>query len=137
MTITLDLAPQEAARLEIIASRNGSDADSAAYSLLVEALAHTAETGEFAAESRSRPATVWSAEFRAKYNIAAEAQPLTEEELRALSPEEEAEAIRLGLEDSFAGRVTPLAEGGAKVRARHNLPEGAKAMSQEELMLLP
>lgn len=136
MTITLDLAPEEAAKLETIATKNGRDTDSEAYSLLAEALAQNAEMDEIAVKSHSQPPTVWSAEFRAKYNIPADAQPLTEEELKAMDPEDEGEAISLGLDASFAGRVTPLAEWSAKVRARHNLPEMATTMSQEELMLL-
>ena len=137
MTITLDLAPEDTERLNGIVAKNGGDAEAAARSLFKKALADAADAHDFALEGRSMPAAEWDAEFRAKYNIPLDMQPLTEEELRALSPEDEGEAISLGLDDSFAGRVTPLAEWSAKVRARHNLPEGVKAMSHEEAMLLP
>jgi len=60
-----------------------------------------------------------------------------QDEEQMLSSQEEAEAISLGLDDSFAGRVTPLAEWSAKFRARHNIPEGAKAMTHEEARRLP
>ena len=134
MTITLDLAPEDEAQLHVIAARQGQNADTVAYDLFAAALANFRRT-----EVVERPGSAagWSAEFRAKYHIPADAQPLSDEELQALNPEDEGEAISLGLDDSFAGRVTPLAEWSAKVRARHNLPEGGKIMSDEELMLLP
>ncbi len=133
MTITLNLAPEDEAQLNDIAAQKGQNADTLAYDLFTAALAgYCAPTA-----GQPHPATEWSAEFRAKYNIPADAQPLSDEELRASNPEDEDEAIRLALEDSFAGRATPLAEWSAKVRARHNLPEGGKAMSQEEAALVP
>jgi len=133
MTITLNLAPKDEAQLNVIAAQQGQNADTVAYDLFAAALAGYRAPSA----SRSHPAIEWSAEFRAKYHIPADAQPLSDEELRALDPEDEGEAISMGLDASFAGRVTPLAEWSAKVRARHNLPEGAKAMSHEEAMLLP
>lgn len=80
---------------------------------------------------------MWSAEFRTKYNIPADVEPLSDEELRALDPEDEAEAISVGLDDSFAGWVTPSAEWSARFRARHNIPEGGHPMSHEGAELLP
>ncbi len=133
MTITLNLAPEDEAELNVIAAQKGQNADTVAYDLFAAALAGY----RVPSASRPQPATEWSAEFRAKYHIPADAQPLSDEELRALDPEDEGEAISLGLDASFAGRVTPLAEWSAKVRARHNLPEGGKVMSDEEVMLLP
>ncbi len=112
MTITLNLAPEEEAQLNIIASQQGQNADAVAHKIFAAALA----------------------ESKARHDAPLGAQPPPEIEL---SPEEEAEAIRLGLEDSFAGRVTPLAEWSARFRARHNIPEGAKAMTHEEALRLP
>lgn len=137
MTITLDLAPEDTERLYGIAAKNGDDAEAAARSLFKKALADAADAHDFALEGQSGPVSEWDADFRAKYNISPNMQPLTEEELKAIDPEDEGEAISVGLDASFAGRVTPLAEWSAKVRARHNLPEGAKAMSHEEAMRLP
>ena len=84
----------------------------------------------------SCPASEQDKQFRAKYNIPADAEILPDEELM-LTLEEEDEAICLALDDSFAGRVTPLAEWSAKFRARHNIPEGIAPMTHEEAMLLP
>lgn len=112
MTIILNLAPKEEAQLNIIASRQGQDADAVAYKIFAAALA----------------------ESEARHDAPMGVQPPPEIEL---SPEEEAEAIRLGLEDSFAGRVTPLAEWSARFRARHNIPKGARAMTHEEALHLP
>lgn len=111
MTITLILAPEDEAKLNEFAAQKGQNADTLANDLFTSALA----------------------EYRVKHHAPLDVQTLPETEL---SPEEEAEAISLGLDDSFAGRVTPLAEWSAKVRARHNLPEGGKVMSAEEVMLL-
>ena len=63
--------------------------------------------------------------------------PASQDEERILTAKEEAEAISLGLDASFAGRVTPLAEWSAKFRARHNIPEGTRAMTHEEALRLP
>lgn len=112
MTITLNLAPEDEAQLNIIASQQGQNADTLAYDLFAAALA----------------------EFKTRHSVPANAQILPETEL---SPEEEAEAISIGLDASFAGRVTPLAEWSARFRARHNIPEGARAMTHEEAMRLP
>ena len=133
MTITLHLAPEDEAELNEIAARQGQDADTLAYDLFAAALAgyRNPSAGRF------QQATEWSAEFRAKYHIPVDAQPLSDEELQALNPEDEGEAISLGLDDSFAGRVTPLAEWSAKVRARHNLPKGITPMTHEEAMQVP
>lgn len=134
MTITLTLAPEDEAELNVIAVRKGQNADMLASDLFAAALAQfrqTAETG------RSLSVTEWSAEFRTKYNIPADAQPLSDEDFVVLTPEEEDEAICLALDDSFAGHTMPLAEWSAKVRARHNLPEGGKAMTHEEAMRVP
>ncbi len=133
MTITLNLPAKDEAELSDIAAREGQTIDTLAHKVFTAWLARYHAP---AADSPS-PATEWSAEFRAKYNIPADMHPLTEEELRAMNPEDESEAISLGLDDSFAGRVTPLAEWSAKVRARHNLPERASEMTPEEVMLLP
>ncbi len=133
MPITLNLASEDEAQLNDIAAQKGQDVDTVAYDLFSAALAGYRAPSA----SQPHPATEWSAEFRAKYNIPAGAHPLGDEELKAQDPEDEGEAISLGLDASFAGRVTPLAEWSAKVRARHNLPEGGKVMSDEELMLLP
>lgn len=57
--------------------------------------------------------------------------------LEQAAREREAEAIRRGLEDSLAGRVTPLAAWDAKFRARHNIPAGVEPMSDEEAQALP
>ena len=108
MTITLDLAPEDEAELNVIAARQGQNADAAAHALFTAALAQAARLREIVVE-----------------------------EDQILTPEEEIKAIRLGLEDSFAGRVTPLAEWSAKFRTRHNIPEGAKAMTHEEALRLP
>ena len=107
MTITLHLAPEDEAQLNVIAARQGKNADATAHALFTDALTQAVQlrTG------------VLDEDF-------------------LLTPEEETEAIRLGLEDSFAGRVTPLAEWSAKFRARHNIPEGSKAMTHEEAMRL-
>ncbi len=59
-------------------------------------------------------------------------RPASKDDELRLTAEEETEPIRLRLEDSLAGRVTPLAEWSAKFRVRHNIPEGAKAMTHEE-----
>ena len=112
MTITLNLAPEDEAELNVIAAQKGQNADTVAYTLFAAALA----------------------EFKTKPHDSTDAQPLPETEL---SPEEEAEAISIGLDASFAGRVTPLAEWSAKFRARHNIPEGVKPMTHEEAMRLP
>ena len=125
MTITLNLAPEDEAQLNVIAVQQGQDADTVAYDLFAAALAGYRAPSA----SRSHPAVEWSAEFRAKYHISADAQPLPSEDFLVLTPEEEDEAICLALDDSFAGRVTPLAEWSAKFRARHNISEGAKAMT--------
>ncbi len=50
--------------------------------------------------------------------------------------ERDVEAIRKGLQDGLAGRVTPLAEWDAKFRARHNIPEGIEPMSDAEAQAL-
>lgn len=133
MTITLNLAPEDEAQLNVIAARQGQNADTVAYDLFTAALAGYRTPSA----SQSPPATEWSAEFRAKYNISADAQPLSDDDFLVLTPEEESEAICLALDDSFAGRVTPLAEWSAKVRARHNLPEGIAPMTHEEAMQVP
>ena len=108
MTITLDLAPEDEAQLTVIAARQGQNADAAAHALFTAALAQAARFREIILD-----------------------------EDRTLAAEEEIEAIRLGLEDSFAGRVTPLAEWSAKFRARHNILEGTQAMTHEEALRLP
>ncbi len=133
MTIILDLAPEEEAKLNTIAAQKGQNADTVAYGLFSAALAEVPA----AANGVSHPATEWSAEFRTKYNIPADAHPLKDEDFLILTPEEEDEAICLALDDSFAGRVTPFAEWKAKFRARHNLPEGGDAMPHEDAILLP
>ena len=135
MIITLNLTPEDTEKLNDIAAKNGGDVEAAARLLFKEALADAAGTHDLALENQSTPVPEWNAEFRAKYNISPDMQPFVEKE-PTLTPEEETEAINLGLDDSFAGRVTPLAEWSAKVRARHNLPEGVKAMTHEELMRL-
>lgn len=86
---------------------------------------------------RVTPLAEWDAKFRAKYNIPDGVEPLSDEELRALDPEDEGEAISVGLDALFAGRVTPAAEWSAKFRARHNIPEGGRPMSHEDAKLLP
>ena len=113
MTITLHLAPEDEAQLNIIAAQKGQNADTFAYTLFAAALA----------------------EFKTNQYALGDAEPFPETEL---SPEEEAEAISIGLDASFAGRVTPLAEWSARFRARHNIPEGVKPMTHEEaIMRLP
>ncbi len=112
MTITFNLAPEDEAQLNVIAAQQGQQADTAAYTIFAAALA----------------------ESRARHDAPVDKQPLAEIEL---SPEEEAEAISIGLDASFAGRVTPLAEWRAKFRARHNIPGGIKPMTHEEAMRLP
>ena len=107
MTITLHLAPEDTEKLNVIAAQQGRNADAIAHALFTAALAQAAQLREI----------------------------LDEDFL--LTPEEEAEAISLGLDDSFVGRVTPLAKWSAKFRAWHNIPEGAKAMTHEEAMRLP
>lgn len=47
------------------------------------------------------------------------------------------EAIREGLTDSLAGRVTPLADWDAKFRAKYNIPADVEPMSHEEAQTLP
>ncbi len=105
MTITLNLAPEDEAQLYKIAAQQGQNADTVAQDLFAAALA---ESRKIVALNLPHLAVGWSAEFRAKYHISADAQPLSDEELQALNPEDEGEAISLGLDDSFAGRVTPL-----------------------------
>lgn len=56
--------------------------------------------------------------------------------LERAAREREVGAILGGLEDSLAGRVTPLAEWDAKFRSRHNIPAGAEPMSNEEAQAL-
>ena len=112
MTITLDLPASDEARLNDIAAREGQSVDTLAYKMFAAGLA----------------------DFRPEHPTVADVQPPPEVEL---TQEEEIEAIRLGLEDSFAGRVTPLAEWSARFRARHNIPEGARAMTHEEALRLP
>ena len=107
MTITLHLAPEDEAQLNVIAARRGQNTDATAHALFTAALAQAAQLRE-----------------------------ILDEDL-LLIPEEKSEAISLGLDDSFAGRVRPLAEWSAKFRARHNIPEGIKAMTHEEAMLVP
>ena len=139
MTIILDLAPEDEAQLNDIAAHQGQNADIVAHNLFTAALAGyrspTASRTHPATESQ--PAREWSAEFRAKYNIPPDAHPLGDEDFHILTPEEEDEAICLALDDSFAGRITPLAEWSAKVRARHNLPQGIAPMTHEEAMQVP
>lgn len=94
MTITLNLAPEDEAQLNGIAARQGRNADKVAYSLFTAALAQAAgERGETATDQyglgeslagRTRPVAVWDAEFRAKYSIPSDLEPLSEEELNAL-----------------------------------------------------
>ena len=64
---------------------------------------------------------------------------LLEDALAQTTRERDAQAIAEGLEDSLAGRVSPLAEWDAKFRARHNIPADFKAepMSHEEALTLP
>ena len=110
--ITLNLALEDEAQLSAIAAQKGQDASAVAYTIFTAALA----------------------EFNVRQ------QSLTNGQLPAeveLSPEEEAEAISIGLDASFAGRVTPLAEWSARFRARHNIPAGARAMTHEEALRLP
>ena len=137
MTITLNLAPEDEAQLHGVAARQGQDADQVAYSIfragLAQAVGGSEETET--ADAQTRP--VWSAEFRAKYNIPADREPLSDEEMRALDPEDEGEAISVGLDAMYAGRVTPAAEWSAKFRARHNIPAGGRPMPDEDARLLP
>ena len=112
MTIILDLAPEDEAELNVIAAQKGQNADTVAYDLFSAVLA----------------------DYKAKRHASTGSQPLPEIEL---TPEEEAEAISIGLDASFAGRVTPLAEWSAKFRARHNIPEGVRPMTHEEALRLP
>ena len=146
MTITLNLAPEDEAQLSGIAARQGQDAAQVAYSLFASALAQVTGEREVRAvlvsmedslAERARPLTEWDAEFRAKYNIPANLEPLSDEELRAMDPEDEGEAISLGLDDSFAGRVTSAPEWSAKFRAQHNIPEGGRPMSHEDAKRVP
>ena len=55
---------------------------------------------------------------------------------KAREREKVVEAIREGLEDSLAGRVTSLAEWDAKFRAKYNIPADVEAMSDEEARTL-
>ena len=137
MTITLNLAPEDEAQLNGVAARQGQDADQAAYSIFRAGLAQAVGTNGETAATQTRP--VWRAEFRAKYNIPADREPLSDEELRALDPEDEAEAISIGLDAMFAGRMTAAAEWKERFRARHNIPADLKVepMSDEEARLLP
>ncbi len=112
MTITLNLTPEDEAQLHSIAAQQDQSADTVACTILTAALA----------DSKARQQSLTNGQFPAEVE---------------LSPEEEAEAIRLGLEDSFAGRVTPFAEWSARFRARHNIPDGARAMTHEEALRLP
>ncbi len=107
MTITLNLAPEDEAHLNSTAAQQGKNAVAVAYTIFAAALA----------------------ESQARQQSSTNGQILPEVEL---SPEEEAEAISLGLDASFAGRVTPLAEWSAKFRARHNNPEGIQPMTHAE-----
>lgn len=93
MTITLDLAPATAALLSDLAEQDGQDKKTVASSLLSAALEHAAHEREVKAAlrgmedsraGRARPLAEWDAEFRAKYNIPANLEPLSEEELNAL-----------------------------------------------------
>lgn len=58
--------------------------------------------------------------------------------LEQAARERDVPAILEGLEDSLAGRVTPLAEWDAKFRARHDIPAGVNVepMSHEEAQTL-
>lgn len=93
MTITLDLAPATEALLSDLAEQDGQDKKTVASSLLAAALEHAAHEREVKAvlrgmedsrAGRARPLAEWDAEFRAKYKIPANLEPLSEEELNAL-----------------------------------------------------
>ncbi len=93
MTITLDLAPATEALLSDLAEQDGQDKKAVASSLLAAALENAAHAREVKAvlrgmedsrAGRARPLAEWDAEFRAKYNIPANLEPLSEEELNAL-----------------------------------------------------
>ena len=87
MTITLDLAPEDEAQLKGIAARQGRQADVVAYSLFTAALAQAKEGGGEITAGRAGPGRAvaeWDAEFRAKYSIPADLEPLSEEELNSL-----------------------------------------------------
>ena len=57
--------------------------------------------------------------------------------LEQAAHEREVEAVLGGLDDSFAGRVTPLAEWDAKFRAKYNIQADVEPMTHEEAQALP
>ena len=92
MAITLELTPAAEALLSDLAEQDGQDKKTVASSLLAAALEHAAHEREVKAvlcgmedsrAGRARPLAEWDAEFRAKYNIPANLEPLSEEELSA------------------------------------------------------
>ena len=93
MTITLDLAPASEALLTDIAEQDGQDKTEIASLLLAAALEQAAHERDVQAilagledslAGRARPVAEWDAEFRARYNIPTNLEPLSEEELNAL-----------------------------------------------------
>ncbi len=93
MAITLGLAPASEVLPSDLADRDGQDKKTVAASLLAAALervAHEREVGavlrgmEDSRAGRLRPLAEWDAKFRARYNIPANLEPLSEEELNAL-----------------------------------------------------
>ncbi len=92
-------------------------------------------TLELAPASEARLTDMADQEGQDKTKIAAR---LLAEALENAAYERDVQAISEGLEDSLAGRVTPLAEWDAKFRARHNIPAdvSVEPMSHEEALEL-
>jgi len=55
----------------------------------------------------------------------------------AIERAEAVEGVRRGLEDSRVGRLTPLKEWDARMRARHGIPADAIPLRDEEAVQLP
>ena len=47
------------------------------------------------------------------------------------------EGVRRGLDDSAAGRTTPLKEWDDRMRVKHDIPSDAKPLTNAEAVLLP
>ncbi len=64
------------------------------------------------------------------------ASSLLAEALERAAHEREVEAVLVGLEDSKAGRLTPLADWEAKFRAKHNIRADVEPMTDQEAQAL-
>ena len=93
MAITLELAPASEALLSDLADREGQDRKTVAASLLTTALERAAHEREVEAvlegladshAGRVTPLADWDAKFRARHNIRAGAEPMSDQEAQSL-----------------------------------------------------